>query len=35
VAANERTPPEMRQQLPLIGPGNDRGQYEFRRSGQL
>lgn len=35
VAAVERTPPEMRQQLPLIGPGNDRGQYEFRRSGQL
>lgn len=35
VAANEMTPPEMRQQLPLIGPGNDREQYEFRRSGQL
>lgn len=35
LAANQRTPVEMRQQLAFVGPANARGQYEFRRNGQL
>lgn len=35
LAANDATPAAMREQLAFVGPLNERGQYEFRRAGQL